>query len=420
MFTDMPYICEGQILEVIEPLNGVGQTMYRCLVEMRNGQYVVLPHVLASSMFGGVADYMQIRSRSAKDSGEDFELSSNNSENNSSIGDRVYIAFISGNIKKPIIMGYAQHPNQTQEFASQKDLDPQAVFQYNGVRIKIDDKGQVTIARQGSPTISPVPADGGGPPAVTAAFRAALAAANAVVSSSGLVNPVLPPINPAVEMPDKTEVTLLEMLEGGVFRIRDADGQVIEIDRTKKRIHISNNDLKSTDGKVAAGLLAVQAASPILLSESITLDGDGKAVKIRARGLIDINSAGDRKDTTLGDHSHTITGNSETKAIGDVTETVGGAWTVESVLGVTLTGGKAVLKLGKGQIGLGGPAGELIDLIIQTLEAVGEILTANQAQTHMGNLGYPTSPPINTADYAKTQLKVKKIQSILNLLKGGI
>jgi hypothetical protein len=78
------------------------------------------------------------------------------------------------------------------------------------------------------------------------------------------------------------------------------------------------------------------------------------------------------------------------------------------------------LKLGAGKVGLGGPAAELLDLFDQLLQQLDTLLTSMATETHLGNLGYSTSPPLNAAAYAAVQVQIALIKTLLATIKGGV
>lgn len=76
------------------------------------------------------------------------------------------------------------------------------------------------------------------------------------------------------------------------------------------------------------------------------------------------------------------------------------------------------LSLSKGKILLAAAAGEVLEQFAETLKGLDELLTALQAEQHVGNLGFPTAPPVNVADYIKSQVNFKKIAAVIDLMKG--
>jgi hypothetical protein len=87
---------------------------------------------------------------------------------------------------------------------------------------------------------------------------------------------------------------------------------------------------------------------------------------------------------------------------------------------ITMEGSLGKLKLGKGKIGLGGPAAEIVDTVIKLMTQLDTLLTSMQAETHLGNLGYSSSPPLNVASYIAVQVQVNLLKSLLTTVQGGV
>ena len=461
----IPYLVEGEIVKALDFLDTKKSTKtirYECMVLMPNGSRQLFTNVEMSNMFGGIGDYTQRRGRAMLDNGNNFPGKLDNDSLSPTIGERVIISFLGGSPQKPIIVGFLQHPKQTEEFEdSPVDLDPQAVLQYLGVRIEVSDTGAIRFIKKGAPKIKYT---GGG------LFGSIPSIPGASTSSSSIKGNNNKALTPA----DDTEVVLWEMLDEGVFRIRDAEGQMFEMDRTKMRIYISNNDLKSTEdaegGPLSGGNLASSNSTD---AEYILLDKDKELVLINARTTAQIYSFDARKDVTEGTHSHevgedsewtiegnetvtidgdqeitvegdrtvSVTGDQTTEVTGDllitvegdVNETVKGdliidvtgdlassitgetalditsELTVSSLKGITLESTGAVLKLGNGKVGLGGPTAEVLDLMDQTLDAF-----INNAPTIVATAVGPGA--LNPAVVAL----LTTIKTLLGTIKGGI
>lgn len=87
---------------------------------------------------------------------------------------------------------------------------------------------------------------------------------------------------------------------------------------------------------------------------------------------------------------------------------------------ITLTGsGGAVLKIGGGKVGLGGPAGELVDLVGQLLDEVDKTEDGIMAITVPTAVG-PSGPPINSATFVAIKATLATIKTALTGIKGGI
>jgi hypothetical protein len=383
-YSNIPFIVEGEIIGIHsypkDSSKAIKPIRYTCRASLPNGSEIILQNVIESTMFGGIADYMQIRHRTSVDAskkpgggnavgaalsvisaltgGGGYTFDFNDEKANAKVGDRVYIAFINGFITRPIIIGYAQHPNQTDEFEGKdaKSIDPKMIFQYNGIRATIDDEGQLTVIHKGLPEISEKPGAG------------------AKTSSGGLSSSLeLEPRNDAVKFPDQSkERTLFEFLKNGTFRIRDSEGQVIEVNRSKKEIVISNNSIKSTDKLDGIGALAGALVGTLLPNaESIKLKGGDKEIEISARNA------------------------------------------------TVIKGGLATIKAEKGKIALGTKQAELVDILTKILEKLDEVITQIQSITVPTAVG-PSGPPVNAAAFAAAQTELKVIAQLLGTIKGKI
>jgi hypothetical protein len=76
------------------------------------------------------------------------------------------------------------------------------------------------------------------------------------------------------------------------------------------------------------------------------------------------------------------------------------------------------IKSAKIAIGFGGV--ELLDTIVKFMEQVSAMALSLSTETHTGNLGYPTSPPLNLADYIKVKAQVEILKAKVSLIKGGL
>lgn len=169
---------------------------------------------------------------------------------------------------------------------------------------------------------------------------------------------------------------------------------------------IAVNSLLTVDLSDAGDL---SVAGPV---GSVNMDALGNFEVANAVGTVAMSDQGDLEATnatgtfmmdsqgnfTLEGPTHGITMNN-----GDVLieEAVGGS-----------------LSLSKGKIALTAAAGEVLEQFGETLKGLDELLTALQAEQHVGNLGFPTAPPVNVADYVKAQVNFKKIATLIDAMKG--
>ena len=441
MYTNIPHICEGEIIGVQKSPDAVKKNVVRYVVRVTlpNGSESILPNVTASTLFGGIDDYFQERARTTTDDGNKFDPSGIDENNNARIGQRVYISFISGAITKPVIIGYAQHPNQTLEFDSPEDLSPQAVLKYLGMRFDFMDTGALRITHFGAPKIKYVEASGLG------GALAAVGAVGGLLDAAG-DNPIDPDkANPAVEAAEASKRSYVEFSDTGGLEVRDSLNQLISVSTDKRRIYIANNDVQ--DGP--------QIATNNTDSEYVLLDRDKELVLINARKTAQIYSFGKRKDVTEGDHTHhvltdemiTVDGDKEDKIGGDLIETIGGdyrqdvsgAYTVSSTDSMsfdiqatfninslddieiaskakaTFMSAGAVLLLDTAKIKLGVGGTEVLKTLSDTIQSLIDTLTAILKLTVPTSMG-PSGPPINAAEFTNVITKLTTLKTALDII----
>lgn len=83
------------------------------------------------------------------------------------------------------------------------------------------------------------------------------------------------------------------------------------------------------------------------------------------------------------------------------------------------SGGKIKLIGGKVAMGAAGPA-EIMEQFSQLLTQLGTLLSSMQIETHVGNLGYNTSPPLTAPAYAAVATSITAIQTVINGIKGTL
>lgn len=495
--TYIPYIVEGEILEVnyekddkkvkkTSAPQAPGFITYKCLVTLEDGMPIVLPRVIEASLLGGIDDYFQIRRR-ATHADSSVRISSLIEKKDAgglvaTVGERVYIAFINGDILRPVIIGHMQHPSQISRFPDDKSKKkPQAIFRYLGMEMRISETGAFTMIHNGAPTIKHVPASGmmGGVGAIASAIGGG-AAAGAISSAGSIADKVGgrsgEPSSLAVS-PNKNYPkcrTIMEFLDKGEFRVRDSIGQNIEINPDKKRIFISNNSVKSTDKADASDGLKISTNSTD--AEYVLLDQSKKMILINARDTLQLYSFGYRKDITEKDHSHKIKGNesitiqgnktdkidgsltinvsglvkqefgkdleqkiagaNKCEISGDLTLTVKGKktqsitgdWTsnIDGACNITAKGDIAIktsggggIKVSGGKVEVGSSSAGIFDSVSQILEQLDAILQAIQQLTVPTSTG-PSGVPINASNFAQAQSKLKSIKSKLDSVKGSL
>ena len=445
MYTNLPYIYEGEIVSVLSTpgLKKKNTIRYTVKVVMPNGSEILAPNAVETSIFGGIDDYFQQRARTSKDKGNKFEYYVQDAQNDARIGQRCYVSFIGGSFTAPVILAWAQHPNQTAEFESPDSLDPQAVLKYLGMRFDFKKDGVFRVTHFGAPKVKFVDSSTG----LFGIKVPDLGGAAAGASAGGdAPNPIKPDkTNPAVTPADAEMRTFVEFSKKGGLEVRDALSQVIQIDTSKKRILIANNEAKGPSQKD---------------TEFVVLDRAKQGIFISARKLVVIESLGDRKDETKTDHIHLVHGNEKITIDGDKTDKIAGGLAVtvtkdykEIVKGtytITATGaakykyeGELSIDAGAGfavtvskkftlkaqaggsivvdgaKIAIGSSGTEVLKTLSETMKAISDILTAIGAMT-VGTAMGPSSPPINAADFIKITTTVATLKGKLDAITGSL
>jgi hypothetical protein len=282
--------------------------------------------------------------------------------------------FVAGNISNPVIIGFDTHPNQAKEVDSPDSEKPHMAFQYNGIRAEISEDGDLKVIHKGLPKVKFAPP--------SASPLAALSSVSAL--DEGIGGNDSPAITPAKD----TEITLFEMTKDGIFRLMDQEGQLVELDRTKPQILISNNNKKSTDKKLSV--------TPLLMSsEYIQIEKKPGKLKVHATKLLELESLGDRNDLVSKNQKVKIGSELSVEVGTNVSETINGGKDVTiqrnekkdvrgniettAIGSVKIVGKKeASIKdgIGAGMIAKGGkiafgtPAFELLDGISKFLEKI--------------------------------------------------
>lgn len=441
MYTALNGIYEGEIVgvqpQVTEPASKT--ITYFCRVTLPNGSDIVVPNVVASSMFGGIDDYFQERARTSTDDGNSFEPSEDDESNHARIGARVYISFVAGNISKPVILAYMQHPNQTQEIPNDAP-SPMAVLKYLGMRFEFNEAGVLRVTHFGAPAVEYVASAG-----LAGDLAGALDLVGGSESEEGIAADVS---NPAVTPADASKRTYVEFKDAGGLEIRDSLNQIVFVDTEQGRIYIANNDVQG----------GPQIASNNTDSEYVLLDREKKLVLINARERITLYSFGERRDITEGDHKHKVIGNEEfsvggartDKVEGDFTRdvkgncffTTGGLYSMKATDGFSLdtdklfnvdaktvditakdhaliatSGAKLVLESASVALGAGGV--EVLKTLSDTLKALSDTLLALTNLTVTTSNG-PSGLPINAGDFANLVPTVEKLKGAIDGITGSL
>lgn len=427
----IPYIVEAEIL-IVEKKAIIGESnkiRYTCQAKMPSedgSSLLLLPGVEAPTAFGGIADYFNMRHRASFDSSDYSSIAIEQNERDAAVGDRCLIAFINGSIMNPKIICFLQHPNQTPEITGANDKEPQAVLQLLGMRVEIDEEGQMRLIHKGAPKVVFDAQDS------TLLDSDLLGIKQELTAKTG-GSDVGGNNNPQVEPAEDSEVTMIEMLAGGLFRVRDQEGQAIEFDRENGTMFFSNSYLPSTLSPDAPQAARITGED----NEYILFDKNEGMLEFQGSKLLSLIALKDRSESTGGDHENetkgsydlTIGKNETRKVTGESSLDIQRSWKVNvnestdilSKGGISIKdGAKGGFVSKNGKVAIGGASAELLDLVSKLMEQISKLDQALQVHLHTGNLGFPVSPPTNVADFVLNQTEVEKLKVQLGTIKGSL
>lgn len=294
-------------------------------------------------------------------------------------GTIVVVAFINGLLDKPFIVGTLSHPRKV---GSTKDKGVNKRGEFRGFQWQITKDGELLLTYNGSRNLLGL-----------------------------LERPATGPLRIKID-------------KDGKFNILDQENQSITLDRTSKTIELKqllNPNLPNIPDPLTGDLKETAPISGPTVNY-FKMDKNAQAIEMGS-GIAPVVQKIDGQGL-----KYTLTFPSGMKLEMDGT---GDKATISTAAGskveISATGGilakdaiGGTLKINTGKVGLGGPAGELVTEFEKLLTQMDSLLTALQAETHLGNLGYPTGTPINIASYTAVQAQIAAIKAIITLIKGGI
>lgn len=334
----IPYLCAGEIRKVMDFDEKYATVRYEILVRFQDGSETYLYNVPSMSGFGGVSDFVHTRLRASKDD------QSGNPENKftqegrlQSIGDRVVVAFLSGDFKQPIIVGAYPHPNRKFDIPDPETDDTQLKASYLGMEVEVNPVGETKITHRGAPAISfdgsiePEKIEQTGPAEIpdraSEEFVPFEAHAPTISEKAQkLIDEGIPvteyPESSGAVYPDEQYKTQMGFLEKGEWYVSDSEGQQVYMDRDAQTITLTNGN------------------------EIIQIDKANKIIFMQCTGSFEIRAEGDEVKNIVGNkHLHvetdevkkvggnvfnTTEGNISKQITGNYEEKISGNWTVKS------------------------------------------------------------------------------------------
>lgn len=235
--------CEGEVLFVQEP-NEEKIDLYIVRIVLPNGQETVAKNVSVATMFGDPINTSRVRLRPMFVKGEKEEYIFKNEE---TIGERVIVSFLGGDINRPVITGRLPHTSSESPFYAGKSQEeskgePQVFFSFQGFDFTIDDKGSLEITHNGAPK-----------------------RLNRKISKNT----------------DESVVTKITIVEDGSVDIVDSKKQNIHIDTTREFMRV---------GTEKADINISLKDSDITIQSEKTINVETETCNVKANKMLDIRS----------------------------------------------------------------------------------------------------------------------------------
>lgn len=337
----MPFLLIGEIIDIgsedgeLVPVKDVPQNPdddagtdraigYTVLVDMPNGSRIPFSNVTQACLFGGIGDFFQCRLRASSDPSGIFKFPQeirDGDKAGSSLGNRVIIAFIGGDIRKPCIVGYLPHPKRVLDIPDQTRWDTQAKLSYKGMEVVIDDLGQMKILTRGAPSeVDDITKEQTEPNEITDSEPVELPERESLAPlPSPALLPNMPPLlpngpslpvptqNDNLKYPDPKYTVETGYLQLGQWYVVDTEGQTVFLDRDSKTITLSNG------------------------ADTIQIDKANKKIFLVSSGDVELTCQNDFVASITGNKHNTVSANEWYAVKGDEYRNVGNTRTANIV-----------------------------------------------------------------------------------------
>jgi len=207
----------------------------------------------------------------------------------------------------------------------------------------------------------------------------------------------------------------------GKITIETAGGLIVTVDGT-----LDNASIETAGGAnfIIDGLTD-KVTSKVAFGDNLELSAaNGFQVNTPAAGGTTLSQKGGKIDLTatldstftVGNGALTLEASNDVSVISDTGSVNIGA----SAGDVEATAsGDAKLKLSGGKVGLGGPAGELLEEVSKLADELSKLALEDSTHVHPTAVG-PSGPPTNAANMIAINAAATAIKTIIDLIKGGI
>jgi hypothetical protein len=334
---NVPYLCDGEIRKVYDFTGETRNTVtYEVLVRFQDGSETYLYNVPAMSMFGGIGDFSHARYRGTQDDQSDSDANLFDSQGRfNSVGDKVVVAFLSGDMKRPIIVGFHPHPKRPFDLPEPEVDAPQAKMSYLGMEVEVNTVGEALITHRGAPitsfdgSVEPEAIDEVGPTELPnrpieeaqpfESHQPSIPEKAQVLIDDGILTTEA---YEGLVYPDDKHTTQMGFLEKGEWYVVDSEGQQIFLDRDTQTISITNGN----------ETIQIDKANKTIFFKStgnLETQADGDDVK-NIGGSRHLHVEGDEVKKVNANVFETVEGDIAKKVTGNYQEKIQGKWQIES------------------------------------------------------------------------------------------
>lgn len=251
MITQLPGLYEAEILQVQEESKDYPHALYMLRVMLPQGQQCVVRNaIVAKGNYGGIYDYFQSFHRPTAERNLTY---ADDATQLQTVGERCLVAFISGDIRRPIIVSGMPHPLMPNDLPDKDKKEVQCTFQVAGMRIEVWPSGKCRLVHQGAPKVTQ---------------------------------------GSAVTGQDAQNVCTMVFEDDGSWNVTDSEKQKIAVNRTAKTIVIENDKDKITLDKTTNKLTAtVEGEVEVTAKKQVKVATEDKAI-VEAKADVEVKADG--------------------------------------------------------------------------------------------------------------------------------
>lgn len=385
------------------------------VVKVKGQEY---PNAVSIKDLGGIYNYEETI---LKDTEKSFTSKLDPSVYDENVdGNVVYVMFLEGHGNVPIIIGSAEHSRKSKYKAVGKSKGRFSTKEFNGVEFSVDKDSNYTITQVGrkdkdGTVVNKTAIGDGASPTFTSSSKISQIKMDGKDGSVSITSSK----GHKFKLDNKNGTENISLVTKGSHSIlmSDAPGSETIIIRHKANALITLDSLggvKVSDKK--GNIIDLDAAN----EELKVIHSSGHILGMTADEVNLMHKSG-KNGITLSEAATQIISDELSLSSSNAFNMESGSVAFQASSAPGVPGGKLSLA-GTGFVALGNATSgiELLELFNQMLTALQTLTTAMALETHTGNLGFPTAPPLNAAAYAAVQAQLASIQALLLTIKGTL